>query len=56
MYLISKNPEIFLPYSTSNISVNDKFSNPYVVFCERYKKEKLFEREKKEAVRILMHL
>jgi hypothetical protein len=26
------------------------------VFCERYKKEKLFEREKKEAVRILMHL
>jgi hypothetical protein len=54
MFDAYKNLRIFFLYCFSNISVDCNFSNPFVVWCESYKKEKLFEMEKKDATRILM--
>jgi hypothetical protein len=51
-----KNSEIIFPNSISNISVNCQVSDSKVVYSERYKKEKLFERAKIRPARILMHL
>jgi hypothetical protein len=51
-----KNSKIFFPNSISNISVNCQVLDSKVVWSERYKKEKLFERAKIRPARILMQL
>jgi hypothetical protein len=51
--MLEKFRNIF-PYSVSNTLVNVKVSNPYVVWCERYIKDNLFER-KKGLGKSLMH-
>jgi hypothetical protein len=39
---MSQNTKVFFPHSISNVSVNCKVSDSNIVWCERYKKEKLF--------------
>jgi hypothetical protein len=48
MYIFNaiKNTKVFFPHSISNISVNCKVSDSNIIWCERYKKEKLFVRGK----------
>jgi hypothetical protein len=36
-----KNPELFLSCCSCNVSVIRKVLNPYIIYFERYKKEKL---------------
>jgi hypothetical protein len=47
IFNVIKIPKYFFPHSISNISVNCKVSNSNIIWCERYKKEKLFVRGKK---------
>jgi hypothetical protein len=46
IFNVIKIPKYFFPHSISNVSVNCKVSDSNIVWCERYKKEKLFITEK----------